>query len=151
MLAALSLMGLVAAQEFPAAVALPASFKSEALAGCAPATIEAAEACLRASMSAEDLAVLNDRVAARRFRSPLDCALIAAWKLDDSTSPMGRTMDRLIGVHRPLIAAGMIISDLQVRANSDDGHGLPFGELRSMFAATPPPPNDLSVCDSPKS
>ena len=76
----------------------------------------------------------------------MDCEIEMAWRLDDSTSPMGRLMDGLLGFHSPGFAASMIISDLQVRSQ---GHspGLPFDELREQFR-TERPPIDPSTCNA---
>jgi hypothetical protein len=126
---------------------LPASLARGALSACAPATLEAGEQCLRASLSADDLAILEDRLPARRFRPILDCEMVAAWRLDDSSSPMGGLMDRLMGFHYPLMAAGMIISDLQVRAQSHNDHGMAFDQMREALRQNPPPTQD-STCES---
>jgi hypothetical protein len=127
--------------------ALPASLARGALAACAPVTLDASERCLRASLSADDLAILEDRIPARRFRPILDCEMIAAWRLDDSSSAMGRLMDQLMGFHYPLMAAGMIISDLQVRAQSHNDHGMEFDQMREALRQNPPPTQD-STCAS---
>ena len=122
---------------------LPSSLAPGALTACAPATLAAAEQCLRASLSAGDLAILQDRIPARRFRPALDCEMLAAWRLEDSSSPMGGLMDRLIGIHHPQMAAGMIISDLQVRAQGGDG--MPFDQVREAMRQSPPEP-DTTMC-----
>jgi hypothetical protein len=133
--------------EWPARQALPTSLAAGALAACAPATLEAAEQCLRTSLSADDLAILQDRIPARRFRPSLDCEIVAAWKLADPSSPMARVMDGLVGFHRPQFEAGMIISDLQVRANNHNDHGMAFDQVREAMQQSPPEP-DSSTCQS---
>ncbi len=132
-------LALLAAPGAPAAdePTLPASFRREVLQTCAPTTVDDAVACLRASVSAEDFAILADRIPARRFRGFIDCEIETAWRLGDPTSPMGRLMDGLLGFHNPGLAASMIISDLQVR--SVDGDGLPFDEMREQFRTQRPP------------
>jgi hypothetical protein len=132
--------------------ALPSSLQRGELAACAPATIEAAEQCLRASLSAEELAIVQDRIPARRFRPALDCEIETAWRLDDPSSPMERVMDGLLGLHHPHLAAGMIITDLQVRARTNSGFA--FDQVRAGFRQAPPPPpnpNDCRAVDSPSS
>ncbi len=134
-----AVLALLAAPGAPAAAepALPPSFRREIIQTCAPTTIEDAVACLRASVSAEDFAILADRIPARRFRGFIDCEIETAWRLGDSNSPMGRLMDGLLGFHNPGFAASMIISDLQVR--SRDGDGVQFDEVRNQFRTNPPP------------
>ena len=131
-----AMLALLAAPGPAAGPALPASFRRETIRACAPTTIIEAQACLRASMSAEDYAILSDRIPARRFRGIIDCEIETAWRLGDSTSPMGRLMDGLLGFHNPGFAASMIISDLQVRSRG--GGGLPFDEMRDRFRTEPP-------------
>ena len=134
-----AVLALLAAPGAPTAdaPALPASFRRQILRTCAPTTMLEAEACLRASVSPDDFAILSDRIPARRFRGFVDCEIETAWRLGDSTSPMGRLMDGVLGFHNPGFAASMIISDLQVRSRGG-GQGLPFDELRERFRADPP-------------
>ena len=136
----LALLPILATQEgtFPRVPpTLPSSFRHEVLVGCAPTTLERAEACLRSSMNEQDFAILADRIPARRFRGMIDCEIERDWRLADPTSPMGRVMDALIGFHNPGFAASMIISDMQVRSHGGDG--LPFDELRERYRTEPPP------------
>jgi hypothetical protein len=132
---ALAILGLAAwaAGQQPA---LPPSLQSGELESCAPTTLEAAESCLRTTLSPEDLATVEQRLLARQFRPNLDMAITTAWRLDDSNSPMGRVMDGLLGAHLPDVAAGMIISDLQGRAT---GLPLDFSEIARMIRANPIP------------
>ncbi|HEY0114838.1 MAG TPA: hypothetical protein VGB54_03870 [Allosphingosinicella sp.] len=126
--------------------ALPPSLAPGALEACAPATLEAAETCLRNSLSREDLSIVLDRIPARRFRPHLDCAIETAWRLRDRTAPMAKVMDRLLGVHRPGFAASMIISDMQGRAL---GEPLPFDDFREAIRANPRMVEDTSTCPDP--
>jgi uncharacterized protein DUF6794 len=121
---------------------LPPSFRVASLAACAPKTLEAAENCLNAALSPEDLAIVHDRVSARRFRPNLDCEIETEWRLTDSSSPMAKVMQEKLGVHHPDLAAGMIISDLQARAA---GLNVPFEQGRSQFAAMATKPSN--ECD----
>ena len=121
---------------------LPLSLDEAKLETCAPTSVDAAVSCLREALSAEDLAVVQDRIPARVFRPGLDRAIEGAFHLRDRTSPMAKVMRALIGIDRPDIAAGMIISDLQVRATSGDGHGLDFDAMARAFRENPPPPEN---------
>jgi hypothetical protein len=132
--------------------ALPNSLQRGELAACAPTTLEAAEQCLRASLSAEELAIVQDRIPARRYRPALDCEIETAWHLDDPSSPMARVMDGLLGLHHPHLAAGMILTDMQVRAQTNSGFA--FDQVREELGQNPPPPpnpNDCRAADAPSS
>jgi hypothetical protein len=123
---------------------LPTSYRREVVQRCAPATLEAAETCLRNAMSAEDFAILSDRISARRFRGAIDCEIETAWRLPDPQSAMGREMDRLLGDHLPGIAASMIISDIQQRARS--GHGLDLASFYGRLRASASPDGPNTTC-----
>ena len=122
---------------------LPSSLRVGSLAACAPATLEAAENCLTHALSPEDLAVVQDRISARRFRPPLDCQIEEEWRLGDPTSPMAKVMFAKLGLNNPGMAAGMIISDVEAKAA---GGELPWDEMRQSFAGAPPEP-PTSTCD----
>jgi hypothetical protein len=122
---------------------LPPSLRAGALAACAPATLEAAEACLTSALSPEDLAIVQDRIPARRFRPPLDCQIEKEWRLGDPNSPMARVMFAKLGFNHPGMAAGMIISDIQAKAA---GTSVPWVEMRQSFRGKPPEPAS-STCD----
>jgi hypothetical protein len=126
---------------------LPPSLQQDQLAACAPATLQAAEECLRHALSAADLAIVQDRIPARRFRPALDHAIERAWRLRDPASPMSNAMRALLGLERADLAAGMIISDLQVRAVNPSGGGMDFPGLAQALKQDPPPPDDP---DSPE-
>ena len=115
---------------------LPLSLERGELAACAPRTLADAEQCLRDSLSTGDLAILEQRIPARRFRPDLDMEISRAWNLADPKSPMGAVMDGLLGMHQPDVAAGMIISDLQARAA---GTPLDFVAIAEGFRKNPVP------------
>jgi hypothetical protein len=96
-------------------------------------------------MSPEDLAILSDRAEARRFRGYLDCEIETAWRLADPGSPMGIEMAGLLGLHRPDLAAGIIISDFQARSM---GRSLPFEVLRDGFKTAPPGGDTETTCNA---
>jgi len=145
--AALALVMAGQENQFPTSPpTLPPSLARGALAACAPSTLEAAERCLRASLSPADLAIVEDRIPARRFRPHLDCEIEIAWQLGNPDSPMGRVMDGLLGAHRPHFAASMIISDLQVRAHG--GALLPFDNEVRDAVVRDRPPTEITNCPS---
>ena len=115
---------------------LPPSLQPGELEVCAPTTLEAAERCLKAALSPEDLAIVEQRFPARRFRPNLDKEITRAWRLADPASPMAQVMDGLLGQHMPDVAAGMIIGDLQARAL---GKSLNFSEIAEMIRQSPVP------------
>ena len=121
---------------------VPPSLRQDQLEACAPVTLEAAEDCLRRALSPEDLAIVQDRILARQFRPGLDWAIQRAWRLRERTSPMARVMHALLGFYRADIAAGMIISDLQVRATDPAGNGIDFPVIAEALKQNPPPPED---------
>jgi hypothetical protein len=123
---------------------LPPSLRPGTLSACAPTTLEAAEKCLTGALSAEDLAILRDRIPARQFRPPLDCEIEMEWRLTDPNAPMTRVMRDKLGTDNPELAAGMIISDIQSRAI---GVPLDFNQLRQRFQQSPLPP--AHECQSP--
>jgi hypothetical protein len=146
MLLAATLALLAPGAPSPGGPALPASFRRDTLRACAPATLEAAQACIRASMSPEEFAILAERIPSRRFRGFIDCEIELAFRLGDATSPMGRLMDGLLGFHNPGFAASMIISDLQVRMAGGGGDAIPFEERRERFRTEPPPAGSGTTC-----
>jgi hypothetical protein len=117
---------------------LPASLRPGTLRACAPTTLEAAEKCLTRALSAEDLAIVQDRIPARQFRPPLDCQIEDEWRLADPNAPMARVMREKLGIDNPDFAAGMIISDIQSRAM---GTPLDFDQLRQSLQQSPVPPS----------
>ena len=140
--AALLLLAHLAGAQPAPPLPLPPSLDTAKLEACAPATLDAAVTCLREALSAEDLTVVQDRIPARTFRPGLDYAIEGAFHLRDRHSPMAKVMRALIGINRPHFAAGMIISDLQVRATSGDGSGLDFDAMARAFKENPPPPEN---------
>src|SRR6185312_6653420 len=90
---------------------LPPSLRPGTLSACAPPTLEAAERCLTSALSAEDLAIVQDR-------------------LTDPNAPMTRVMREKLGIDNADFAAGMIISDIQSRAM---GIPLDFDQLRQRL------------------
>ncbi|MBO9576231.1 MAG: hypothetical protein J7494_10875 [Sphingobium sp.] len=134
--------------QFPAATALPVSLAKGALAACAPISLGTAVECLKTSISGEEMVILVQRIPARRFRPELDCEIETAWHLGDRKSPMGQEMDKLLGIHRPGFAAGMIISELQARWNGD---GMNFEQIRKMVRAQPRVAGAESTCTSVQS
>ena len=140
----LLLMQLAASYEPP----LPPSLDQARLAACSPATLEAAETCLRGALSPADLTIVQDRIPARRFRPGLDMAIERAWHLREPGAPLARSMTALLGLDRPSLAAGMIISDLQVRALDPNGIGLDFKAMREAFRINPPGPEEPHVSET---
>jgi hypothetical protein len=124
---------------------LPSSLKVGVLSACAPTSLEAAEKCLTSALSADDLAIVQNRIPARQFRPPLDCQIEQEWRLTDQNSPMARVMRGKLGIDHADLAAGMIISDIQARAA---GSGLAFDQIRQSFQESPPPPSN--ECDKLK-
>ena len=122
---------------------LPPSLRPGTLSACAPTTLEAAERCLTSALSAEDLAIVQDRIPARQFRPSLDCQIESEWRLTDPNAPMTRVMREKFGIDNADFAAGMIISDIQSRAM---GIPLDFDQLRQRLQqASLPPSNECET------
>jgi hypothetical protein len=124
---------------------VPPSLRPGVLRACAPTTLDAAEKCLIGSLSAEDIAIVRDRIPARQFRPSLDCQIEDEWRLADPTAPMARVMREKLGTDNADFAAGMIISDIQSRAM---GIPLDFDQMRQRLQQSAPPP--FNECETLK-
>jgi hypothetical protein len=111
---------------------LPPSFRRGALSSCAPATVDAAEACLAQALSPNDLKKVQDGSGA--YGDGLRCEMEIEWRLTDVNSPMAKTMREKLGIDDAGMAASMIFQDFEMRAA---GSGLSWDQVRSDVSKVP--------------